>query len=69
MTPISVNISYLRKQKRINQGVIARATGTTQTTISHWEKGICEPGIPCLIKLSDLFQVTVDQLIKSPIQK
>lgn len=57
------NLKNLRTSKNLGQQQLAEILQTTKKTISHWETGYCEPSISQLIVLSDLFEVSVDELI------
>ncbi len=57
------NMRRLRKAKHISQSVIAEQLNVSQRTISHYENGTCQPSIEGLIKLSDLLEVTIDELV------
>ena len=58
-----LRLEELRKVHNYSQNDIARLIGTTNQTISNWEKGKTEPGINHLKKLADIFHVSVDYLI------
>ena len=61
------NLRNLRNMKGISQKELADILKISLKTISHWETGYCEPSISQLIALSELFDVTVDDLIKKEI--
>ena len=61
------NLRNLRNMKGISQKELADILKISLKTISHWETGYCEPSISQLITLSELFDVTVDDLIKKEI--
>ena len=61
------NLRNLRIMKGISQKGLAEILNISLKTISHWETGYCEPSISQLIALSELFDVTVDDLIKKEI--
>lgn len=61
------NLRNLRIMKGISQKELADILKISLKTISHWETGYCEPSISQLIALSELFDVTVDDLIKKEI--
>ena len=56
-------ISDLRKSKGISQKQAAIDLGISQALLSHYEKGIRECGLDFLIKLSDYYEVTCDELL------
>lgn len=57
------NIKYLRKAKNITQMQIAKLCNKTDVTIYHWENGKREPNAVDLGKLSQLFRVSVSDLL------
>ena len=58
-----IRIKQLREEKGWTLEYIATRVNVTNQTISNWEKGKTEPDIGSLIRLVELFQVTVDYLI------
>ncbi|MCD7858656.1 MAG: helix-turn-helix transcriptional regulator [Firmicutes bacterium] len=43
---------------------VAEKIGVSRQTISNWENGKTLPDVMSVIKLSDLYQVTLDELLK-----
>lgn len=58
-----MRLKELRKGKCLNQNELALKLNVSQETISVWENGDYEPPIAQLMKLADIFNVTVDYLI------
>ncbi len=58
-----MKIKELRIRNSISQKCLAKKMGVSSQTILNWENGIFEPKISQLIKLADIFDVTVDYLI------
>ena len=56
------NIKRLRKQRGINQAVLASVLNIGRQTISAYECGITLPDIFVLIQIADYFEVTLDEL-------
>ena len=56
-------ISNLRKSKGISQKQAAIDLGISQALLSHYEKGIRECGLDFLIKLSEYYEVSCDELL------
>lgn len=52
-----------RENKKMTQAEIAQALGIKSATVSKYESGILEPNIEALKKLSELFEVTIDELL------
>lgn len=57
------NLSLLRKEKNMEQMLLAKVLGVSQQTISRWENNVVEPDIKSLIKIADYFDVTTDYLL------
>ena len=57
-------IKLYRESKNMTQGEVAEVLGVKATTISKYEAGSLEPNIESLKKLSELFGISVDELIK-----
>lgn len=56
-------IKNLRTEKGLYQRELAELLKTSNSTICDWERGRCEPSIEDLIKLSNIFNCSVDYLI------
>ena len=57
------NLRQLREESRISQQRLAEMLNTSQQSIFKYEKTTSEPDIATLIKLADIFDVSVDYLI------
>ena len=57
------NIKVLRTENKLSQASLAKAVGVTQQCISEWEKGNMEPTLSNLWALSEIFGVTIDELV------
>ena len=57
-------IKKYREEKKLTQMEVAEVLGVKPTTISKYEAGTLEPNIESLKKLAELFEVSVDKLIK-----
>ncbi|MBR2042560.1 MAG: helix-turn-helix transcriptional regulator [Oscillospiraceae bacterium] len=57
-------LKTLRKKKRLTQRALADALHISQTSVSKYERGESEPDIEMLIKMSDFFEVTVDEFVR-----
>lgn len=58
------NLKRLRTNKEFTQEYLGKVLCLSRTTISNYEKGKMQPSIETLIKLSEIFNATVDELIK-----
>lgn len=57
------NLKILRKKNKLTQDELGELLSVSGKTVSSWEKGRSEPKIDILIRLSDYFNVTIDELI------
>lgn len=53
-----------RLQKNLTQAKLAELLGVSIKTISNWENGRNYPDIASLITLSNLYSISLDQLVK-----
>lgn len=58
-------ISMLRREKHLNQVGLALKLNVSQKMISAYENGTHQPSIDTLIKMSDIFNVSVDYIIEN----
>lgn len=56
-------IAALRKEYGLNQKELGERLGVGQTTISAWETGRNDPDSKSLLKMAQLFEVSVDYLM------
>ena len=54
----------LRKQKGLSQEELANRLNVSRQTVSKWEVGDSTPDMEKLIAMSDLFDVSLDMLVK-----
>ncbi|MBQ9200243.1 MAG: helix-turn-helix transcriptional regulator [Lachnospiraceae bacterium] len=54
----------LRKQKGFSQEELAHRLNVSRQTVSKWEVGESTPDMEKLVAISDLFEVSLDELIK-----
>ncbi|MCK4551288.1 MAG: helix-turn-helix transcriptional regulator [Tenericutes bacterium] len=54
----------LRKQKNMSQEDLANQLDISRQSVSKWESGLSMPDLENAIKLSELFNVTLDYLLK-----
>ena len=57
-------IAQLRKEKKLSQDELADLLGVSRQSISKWETDASIPELDKLIRLSDMFGVTLDALIR-----
>ncbi|MDE5946147.1 MAG: helix-turn-helix domain-containing protein [Oscillospiraceae bacterium] len=54
---------HLRKQKGLSQEELASCLNVSRQTISKWEVGDSTPDMEKLIAISDLFEISLDELV------
>ena len=57
------NIYRLRTKKNMSQGDLADAMEISRQSVSKWENNSATPDLEKLIKMSELFEVTLDELV------
>ncbi len=57
-------LKKLRKEHNLTQREVADALHISQTSVSKYERGESEPDIDMLIKMSDYFNVTIDEFVR-----
>jgi len=63
---LKTRIKELRLQGNLSQAKLGAALNLTQQAIAKWEKGVAEPDIETLGRLSCYFNVTTDYLLGNP---
>lgn len=58
-------LKVLRKQKGLTQEEIAEKLGVSRQAIAKWERGETMPDIESCVKLADLYETTVDMLVRN----
>lgn len=58
-----LRLNELRKSYGMTQAKLASILGVARSTISMWEHGECQPDHEMLIKIADIFNVSVDCLL------
>lgn len=61
---IGIKIKNARIQANLTQEQVAEALGVSRQTISNWENGKTYPDIISVIKMSDLYDISLDHLLK-----
>ena len=47
----------------LRQDDVAKAIGVERSTIANWERGVKQPSLETLVKLSQFFGVSLDELV------
>lgn len=63
MSKFNKNLLYFRKNANMTQETLAKKLGVSTNNIGHWEKGRTEPNIDMLLKICEVLNVTIDELI------
>lgn len=58
-----LRLKELREERNISQKYLGDLFNVAQNTISNWENGTREPDAATLMKLADIFEVSVDYLL------
>lgn len=61
---IGTKIKNARIKAQLTQEQVAEALGVSRQTVSNWENGKTYPDIVSVIKMSDLYAVSLDHLLK-----
>lgn len=57
-------IYRLRTEKQMSQGDLAEMLEVSRQSISKWENNSAVPELDKLIRLSEIFEVSLDELVK-----
>ena len=66
---LNKNLKQLRKSRGISQEELAIRLNVVRQTISKWENGISVPDADMLIKIADIFEVNVSELLGAKIEE
>ncbi len=57
-------IYKLRTEKNLSQGDLSELLEVSRQSVSKWENGAATPDLDKIIKLSEVFGITIDELVK-----
>lgn len=63
MVDFSVRLKQLRNNKHLTQAQLANRIGVTPAMISAYESDLKQPALETIVKIANLFGVTVDYLV------
>lgn len=63
------NIYRLRTEKKMSQGDLADALDVSRQSVSKWENNNATPDLERMVKLSNLFGITLDELVNGKAQE
>lgn len=58
------NLKELREQNNMTQMELSNATGISQSKLSRWEAGINLPSLQDILKLSDYYGLSVNEIAR-----
>lgn len=61
---LAERIQQLRKKKGFSQEELASKVGVSRQAVSKWESGQSTPDLEKMIRMSEIFEVTTDYLLK-----
>ncbi len=59
------NLKYFRKKKGYTQEQIAEKIGVSRQAVAKWERGEALPDIENIMALADIYEVTIDSLVRN----
>lgn len=62
-------LTELRKYYKITQDELASRLGVTRQAVSKWETGVAIPDIELLMRLSDIYGISVNDIVRADISK
>lgn len=60
---IADNIRFFRKANNLTQEELSKQLGGSKNLVSNYENGISTPDIYTLVKLADIIDITLDELV------
>lgn len=60
---IADNLRFFRKANNLTQEELSKQLGGSKNLVSNYENGISTPDIYTLVKLADIFDITLDELV------
>ena len=60
---IANNIRFFRKANNLTQEELSKQLGGSKNLVSNYQNGISTPDIYTLVKLADIFDITLDELV------
>ena len=59
---MKLRIKEFREEMQFTQKELAEKIGNVQRNVSNWESGTSEPDCETIVKLAEIFDVTIDEL-------
>ena len=64
---VGKRIAEIRKENRMSQEQFGQLFHVTRQTVSNWENAKSYPDLQTLVKISELFEITMDELLKEKV--
>ena len=61
---IGERLFRLRTEKNLSQGDLAEMLGISRQSISKWENNLAVPDLDKIVRLSEIFEVSIDEIVK-----
>ncbi len=68
MNIISKYLQFLRKNSNYTQDDLAKKLGISRQAVSKWETGMAIPDLEVLLKISKLYDITINDILEPKIQ-
>lgn len=62
-------LSKLRKFYKVTQDELAEIVGVTRQAVSKWETGVAIPDIEILMRLSEIYGISINEILKADLTK
>ena len=59
---MKLKIKEFREELQFTQKELAEKIGNVQRNVSNWENGTSEPDLDTIVKLAEVFDITIDEL-------
>lgn len=67
---MKLKIKEYREELQLTQKELAEKIGSSQRNVSNWESGASEPDCETIMKIAEIFDISIDQLFgKDPYYK
>lgn len=63
------NLRYIFEKRRIKREVFARQIRVSHSAPGQWMRGFAFPQITQLVKISDVLNISIDDLVRSDLKK
>lgn len=65
---LNQKLVILRKKSGITQGELAASLEVSRQSVHKWESGACYPEVPKLIKMKEIFGISIDDLLDDSVE-